>query len=204
MDKITADFMHQLYPQSLGAATWRGIKISKTPLDLWVYQELICRVRPDWLIETGSRWGGSACYFADVMALLRHGMVISVEARNMDLPAHERVHWLHGYSTTAAVVERVANLVAGAGTVLVSLDSAHRKRHVLAELDLYAPLVTPGSYLVVEDTAINGHPVKPDFGPGPAEALAEWLPQHPEFRADRKCEKWLATYNPGGWLQRRV
>jgi len=67
---------------------------------------------------------------------------------------------------------------------------------------MYAPLVTPGSYLIVEDTNINGNPVYPEFGPGPMEAVQEFLPEHPEFEVDRECEKFGLTFNPSGYLRR--
>ena len=99
-------------------------------------------------------------------------------------------------------LEHVRRAAEGAETVLVVLDSDHRKEHVLEELRLYAPLVTPGSYLVVEDTILNGHPVSPDFGPGPMEAAEEFLRGNPEFTSDRRREKLYLTFNPKGYLRR--
>jgi cephalosporin hydroxylase len=100
------------------------------------------------------------------------------------------------------VVAQVAERAAGAGAVLVLLDSDHRRDHVLAELRAYAPMVTPGSYLVVEDSNINGHPVYEDFGPGPTEAVQDFLKERDDFEVDRSREKFLLSFNPGGWLRR--
>jgi cephalosporin hydroxylase len=86
--------------------------------------------------------------------------------------------------------------------VLVVLDSDHRRDHVLAELYAYAPLVTPGSYLVVEDTNVNGHPVYEEFGPGPMEAVEDFLKDRDDFAADPTREKLLFTFNPRGWLRK--
>ena len=86
---------------------------------------------------------------------------------------------------------------------MVVLDSDHHRDHVLAELRTYSALVTPGSYLIVEDTNINGHPVRPEFGPGPMEAVDEFLRESPDFAIDPEREKFFLTFNPRGFLRRR-
>jgi cephalosporin hydroxylase len=85
---------------------------------------------------------------------------------------------------------------------MVILDSDHSREHVLAELETWHSRVSVGSYLVVEDTNINGHPVTEHLGPGPWEAVAEWLPAHPGFRSDAGREKFFLTFNPRGYLKR--
>jgi cephalosporin hydroxylase len=87
---------------------------------------------------------------------------------------------------------------------MVVLDSDHRRPHVLAELHRYAPLVSPASYLIVEDTNVNGHPVLPDFGPGPLEAVEDFLTESDDFFVDGSREKYFLTFNPGGYLCRRT
>jgi cephalosporin hydroxylase len=86
--------------------------------------------------------------------------------------------------------------------VLVTLDSLHTQDHVLKEMQIYSKLVTPGSYLVVQDTNLNGHPVAPRWGPGPWEAVQEFLKTNDNFVADHEREKFLLTFYPGGWLKR--
>ncbi len=90
----------------------------------------------------------------------------------------------------------------GAESVLVVLDSDHSKEHVLAELEAYSPLVSEGGYLIVEDTNINGHPVLPNWGPGPTEALEEFLADNEDFVSDKGREKFFFTQNPGGFSKR--
>jgi cephalosporin hydroxylase len=85
---------------------------------------------------------------------------------------------------------------------MVSLDSDHRAAHVQKELELYSPLVTPGMYLVVEDMHFNGYPILPKFGPGPTEAVEAFLKTNPPFERDRTRERFLLTFNPGGYLRR--
>jgi cephalosporin hydroxylase len=201
------DAFHTLFYDEARAhmhATWLGTRVRKSPTDLWTYQEILAELRPDLLIETGTKYGGSALYFASLMDLLDHGEVVSIDiVENERLPTHPRVTYLTGSSTDPAILTEVARRVEGKATVLVCLDSDHSAAHVADELRAYARFVTPGSYLVVEDTNINGHPVGRDWGPGPMEALDAWLPEAPDFEIDPTREKYLLTYQPRGWLRRR-
>jgi cephalosporin hydroxylase len=88
-------------------------------------------------------------------------------------------------------------------SVMVILDSDHSKKHVLDELRIYAPMVTPGHYLIVEDTNVNGHPALAEFGPGPMEALDAYLNEDMSFEIDSAQEKFFMTFNPRGYLRRR-
>lgn len=117
-------------------------------------------------------------------------------------PKHPRITYLLGSSTSNEILAKIRSLIQPGETVMVALDSDHRAPHVANELNLYSPLVTPGSYLVVEDTHFNGRPILPKFGPGPTEALQQFLPRHPEFQVDRSREKYGMTFNPGGYLKR--
>jgi cephalosporin hydroxylase len=85
---------------------------------------------------------------------------------------------------------------------MVILDSDHSQSHVEKELKLFAPLVTLNSYLIVEDTNINGHPAYPSFGPGPYEAVETFLRTNDNFEVDSSREKFLMTFNPKGYLKR--
>jgi cephalosporin hydroxylase len=206
--EIVADFTTLYYQQpAYWAGTyWFGVHCVKSPLDLWVYQEILHETRPDLIVETGTWLGGSAYYFASLLDLIGHGRVLSIdlEPRTDKYPVHPRVVYWGGHSSVApALLEEVRREADESKRVMVVLDSDHRKEHVLAELDAYAPLVSPGCYLVCEDTAINGHPVFAAHGPGPAEALMEWLPEHrDEWEVDPRREKFLMTFSPGGFLRR--
>jgi cephalosporin hydroxylase len=205
-DAMTRRF-HRLYydrrPQTWSNTSWLGTKVAKCPLDLWVYQELVQELRPALVIETGTFLGGSALFFASCMDLVDHGRVITIDVEpRPGRPTHPRITYLSGSSTDPSILETVRREAAEGGTVMVVLDSDHTYDHVLAELDAYAPLVTENSYLVVEDTNVNGNPVLPDFGPGPHEAVDAFLERRPPFVRDRTREKFLLTFNPGGWLRR--
>jgi cephalosporin hydroxylase len=182
---------------------WLGVPIQKCPLDLWIYQEILWELRPDLVVETGTFQGGSALFLASMCDLLGRGRVVTIDVHPREgRPAHERIAYLTGSSTDPDVVERVRAMAAPTDRVLVILDSDHSQAHVLAELRAYAPLVSPGSYLIVEDTNVNGHPVLPAFGPGPMEAVREFLAGAADFVADPTREKLLMGFNPGGWLRR--
>ena len=200
------DRFHILY-YDLAQSTWKntrwlGTPVNKLPLDLWLYQELLAELRPDLIVETGTLYGGSALYLAGICDLIGHGQVLSVDIAPRDQPAHPRVRYLTGSSTEPSIVRTVAEAAEGQSVVLVILDSDHTRDHVLDELHAYAPFVTPGSYLIVEDTNLNGHPVFPRFGPGPMEAVDEFLRHDRGFRRDPSMERLLLTFNPKGYLKR--
>lgn len=195
------------------ATRWRGVPIYKHPIDLWLYAELLHEVRPRTIIETGTAMGGSALYYADLLAMLgvRNYSVITVDVAplNPRWPAHDRIFYVPQFDSkdwppkggrwAGGMQLQVPPRLEP--PVLVVLDSDHAEAHVRVELDVYAPLVTPGSYLVVEDSNVGGHPVNVEHGPGPFEALADWLPAHPEYREDRaRPAAQLLSYHT--WLKR--
>jgi cephalosporin hydroxylase len=204
--QVTRQF-HRIYyaasRRTWGNTYWRGVRVLKCPLDLWVYQEILHEVRPDLIVESGTKHGGSAYYLASICDLLGHGEVVTIDITALpDRPEHPRITYLTGSSTDAAVVAKVDERIAGGSTVIIILDSDHSRDHVLAELDAWHARVSIGSYLIVEDTNINGHPVSKRSGPGPWEAVSEWLPAHPGFRRDASREKFFLTFNPRGFLKR--
>jgi cephalosporin hydroxylase len=184
--------------------SWLGHRVLKCPFDLWTYQELIYRIKPDLIIETGTFEGASAYYFASLLDLIGHGEVLTVDVTEVQTrPQHPRITYIVGSSTADAIIDQIRIHSQTAATVMVILDSDHSAAHVRRELELYSPLVTPGSYLVVEDTIVNGHPVLPDFGPGPMEAVLDFLATDGSFEVDRDMERHFMSFNPNGWLRRR-
>jgi cephalosporin hydroxylase len=183
---------------------YMGVRLLKCPTDLWTYQEILHATRPEVIVETGTAYGGSALYLAHLCETLGEGRVISVDITpSPDLPQHERVTYITGSSTSPEVVERVQQEAAGRRTMVI-LDSDHSAAHVLDELRAYSPLVTSGCYLVVEDTNVNGHPVLPEHGLGPMEAVREFLKSDRHFEIDRSREKFLLTFNRSGYLRRTI
>jgi len=182
---------------------WLGIPLRKCPMDLWIYQEIIHHLEPDIIIECGTSYGGSALFLASICDLVNNGTVITIDIEDIaNKPRHKRIKYLHGSSTSQEIVEQIQKLIAPKDKVMVILDSDHHKEHVLDELRIYSQFVTKGSYLIVEDTVLNGHPVRPDFGPGPMEAVEEFLKENKIFTVDQDKEKFYVTFNPKGYLRK--
>lgn len=185
---------------------YRGVRILKIPSDLWNYQEIFVERDIEWVVETGTRHGGSALFFADLLVMKGSpGRVISVDVERDSnaIPFHEKIDFELGDSGSAATAQRIeAMLPRERGRLFMILDSDHTCGHVLRELESLVPLLRRDDYLVVEDTCINGHPVRADFGPGPFEALQEYLARHPGvLAADTARErKFGFTAAPGGYL----
>ncbi len=203
------DRFHALYydtgtlGKTWSETTWLGTRVAKCPFDLWTYQEILAEVRPDVIVECGTLYGGSAAYFASICDLLGQGRILTIDVRaRPDRPEHPRITYLEGSSTDPAIVARVRAEIGASDVVLVILDSDHRKEHVLEELRTWSDVVTVGSYLVVEDTNLNGHPVAPEFGPGPMEALEIFIQEDGRFVPDAEREKFYLTFNPRGYLKK--
>jgi cephalosporin hydroxylase len=189
--------------------SYRGVRTLKNPLDMWNYQEIIAEHGIEWVLETGTRHGGSALFFADLLEARRAaGLVVSVDVdhTSLQITAHPRIRLLKGDSASPEIQEAVKGVLPRQrAPMFVILDSDHSKAHVQRELAAYVPLMQRGDYLVVEDTCVNGHPVRPDFGPGPMEAIEEFLGAHPgQLQGDAVREtKFGCTFAPGGYYLKK-
>ncbi len=110
--------------------------------------------------------------------------------------------WVHGPTHGEDAATRAAGIV-GDGRALVVIGTAAGKRRLVNEFDTYAPLVPVGSYVIVEETIMGGHPVWPSFGPGPWEAVREIIDTNPDFVIDPERERYGLSFNPSGYLKRR-
>jgi cephalosporin hydroxylase len=182
--------------------TWLGRRIETAPTDLVAYQEIISDVRPDYVVETGTGDGGRSLFLASICELVGHGEVISIGAEHgEELPRHPRLRYVEGRAHAPDVVQQVRRIV-DRGRALVILGSCVDRVKTTAEFDAYSSLVPVGSYVVITDTIVNGHPVWPAFGDGPAESVKQVLALHGEFVQDPNMEKYSLTFNPGGFLKR--
>lgn len=179
---------------------WLGREVSKLPLDAWIYQEIIWEQKPDIIVECGTDKGGSALFFASLFDLVGSGKVITIDV-NDTLVHHDRVTKIQGSSVAPETFEKAKGMAAGK-KVMVILDSDHERDHVLREMALYGELVTPGFYMVIEDSNINGHPVLPGWGAGPMEAIKKFLRTNSNFVIDKSREKFGVTFFPNGFLKK--
>lgn len=197
---------------------WLGLPIIQYPADIVAVQELIWRIRPQAIVETGVARGGSLALSASILELIGgDGFVIGVELDLRDqnreaLEAHPLAHrfrLVDGSSIEPAIVRQVEDVVGDRSPVLVLLDSNHTHEHVASELDAYSALVTPGSYIVVFDTVIEHLPADSfqnrPWGPGnsPMTAVAEFLARPGcRFEVDEEFQaKLQITVAPGGYLR---
>jgi len=191
--------------------TWLGVKTLKSPADMWNYQEILYYLKPSIVIEFGTRYGGSALFFAVVMRHLgKRFKLISVDIDAANISPDTRndpdIELLTLSTLDPRVVERIATLRREyKGPAFVILDSDHSKAHVLAEMKALRPVLVSGDYMVVEDSNLNGHPVWPSYGPGPFEAIQEYFREYPEdYQCDAAREgKFGFTFATGGFLIRR-
>jgi cephalosporin hydroxylase len=197
---------------------WMDRPIIQYPQDMVAMQELIWKVKPDLIIETGIAHGGSLIMSASMLALLELceaietgtvmdpknakrkvlGLDIDIRQHNREAieahPMSSRIQMIQGSSIAPEVIEQVKAVAKNHQRVMVCLDSNHTHDHVLAELEAYAPLTSVGSYCVVFDTIIEDMPKEmfPDrpWGPGdnPKTAVWEYLKTHAEFEIDKSID----------------
>ena len=190
---------------------FQNVRIIKNPLDLWMLQQIAYEIRPDFVIETGTWYGGSALYWGHTLngMGLENARVLTVDIQDLtgqgasSNPLWKKyVEFSLSSSTDPAIVAKYAQRVKGSRTI-VNLDSDHSMHHVLNELRAYAPMVSPGSYIAVEDTHLDGVPTHPEQGPGPMAAVLQFLSENHEFEQDFSREAMVMTSYPGGWLRRK-
>jgi len=197
--------------------SWLGIKIIQFPQDMVAVQEIIWQVKPDLIIESGIAHGGSLVFSASMLELIGgYGLVVGIDidirAHNRKVienhPMYKRITMIEGSSTDLNVVNQVKQLTEKRKRIMVMLDSNHTQEHVLRELELYSPLVTKGSYLVVFDTAIEDMPEDffPDRpwgkGDNPKTAVHEFLRINDRFMVDKDIEnRLLISVAPDGYLR---
>ncbi len=184
--------------------TYRGIKAIKNPFDYLLYQMLIFQVQPDLIIEVGTHQGGNSLYLADLLNILNKGQVHTIDITNYAPPIvaqHPRIQ-LFNEGWENYDLSQVSDFT----KVLVIEDSSHTYENTLQVLHKFAPVVTPQSYLIVEDGIVDALGLSSEFEGGPTRAIEEFLKQNKNFSIDRYwCDFFgkNATFNPNGYLQKK-
>ncbi|HCE45338.1 MAG TPA: hydroxylase [Lentisphaeria bacterium] len=196
--------------------SWLGIPIIQFPEDIVIMQELIWKIRPDVIVETGVAHGGSAILYSSILEIIGKGKVIAVdiEIRQYNKiaikshPLSKRINLIEGSSTDEKIFEDVKRLINKGDKVLVALDSSHSYNHVLKELDMYSKIVPEDSYLVAMDGAQaqawdlpSGKKEWKDDNP--LKAIEDFLSTHPGWESDPYYNRLVVTSNPRGFLRRK-
>ena len=195
--------------------TWLGVPIIQLPEDILIIQELIWRIRPDVIVESGVAHGGALVLYASLLEMLGHGRVIGVDIEirkynRLAIEAHRmspRISLIEGGSTDPTTFAAVRDQIHPGERVMVMLDSSHTRDHVRAELELYSELVTPGSFVVVFDEVMREVADAPNANPewdhdNPLGAVNDFLQDHRDFIAETGYERLYVTYCRGGFLRR--
>ena len=179
---------------------YRGVLTWKNILDLWIVQEIIHDTQPEFVVEIGSKFGGTTLWLSDVMRSVGSGGVISIDLLRPATNFPDNVQFVQGDSVAPETVATVEESRAG-GRTMVMTDSNHAANHVLAELELYAPMVAPGCYFIVEDGIVDVMAWQ-QYTPGPLVAVQKFLCANNQFVIDESREKFILTYAPSGFLKR--
>ena len=203
-DEQRDSFIHAYWrSRAWQQVTWLGQAVPAAPADLLAYQDLIAEIRPDWIIETGTKGGGRAMFLASVCDLVGQGRIISIDMQQPDsLPEHPRVTYLAGSPVRGETMQGIRELTGSDPKGLVILGTRGRRNRMVDEFEALAPLVAPGSYAVIEHTVLNGRPIDASHGPGPFEAMRILRERHPNFIVDHEREKQAVTFNLNGFMKR--
>lgn len=207
-EQLIVDQFHKLYFEKLEQKSglqisWLGHHTGKVPADLWRYQEIIFEYKPDFIVECGTYWGGSAIYMASIMDLINHGRIFSLDKYPKNpLPTHPRVTYFKGDSSSQESFDKISKKIPDNSKVLVILDSDHHAEHVYKEMKLFDKIIPSGGMMIVEDTFLGGNPSHFEYGQGPIPAIEKFLKENSNYSIEKKNERFLFTLNRDGFLRK--
>ncbi|MDD5585162.1 MAG: CmcI family methyltransferase [Candidatus Omnitrophica bacterium] len=195
--------MLELLQKELFNSTYFDIPVLKSPIDFWIYMEIIYQIQPDLIIEIGNFHGGSTLALAHILNNIGKGRVVGVDISHdvvaQKVRAHPGITLITG--DACSVFPQVKSLVKEHETVLIIEDSAHTYQNTFNVLTTYSPLVSKGSYFIVEDSNCH-HGIEIGPVPGPYEAIERFISENKDFLIDRTKERFIITSNPKGYLRR--
>ena len=204
LDMPLSKVLQVIQDRIITKSTYFGIPTLKSPVDFWIYQEIIFETKPDVIIEIGNNCGGSTLALAHICDLLDRGRVIGLDISHGKVPDHVRKHpritFIEGDACQS--FDNVSKLISKEDMVLVIEDSAHTYDNTLRVLETYSVLIKPGCYFIVEDSICH-HGLVVGPKPGPYEAIETFVNVNSDFEIDRSRESFLITWNPKGYLKRR-
>ena len=203
LDMPLGDLLSIIQDRIMKQTNYFGVKAIKSPIDHWVYQEIIFETKPDVIVEIGNANGGGTLSLAHICDLIDTGRIIGIDLSHKTVPGqvkkHPRITLIEG--DACHCFENVESLISKEESVLVIEDSSHTYDNTLNVLRIYSVLTKPGDYFIVEDSICHhGLSVGPE--PGPYEAIETFLKENTDFVADRSKESFLITWNPKGYLRR--
>ena len=178
---------------------WMGLRIQKNPIDMWIYQDIIYQNKPDFLIECGTAFAGSACYFASLFEVMGNGNVITIDIGKSEeyieqIPDRlkDRVEFFRGPTNHEYILSEIDKMVNGK-KVMVVLDSAHDAANVYGEMIAYHNIVTPGQYMVIEDI----------YQGGPGKAIGTYMEKYDDLEIVHDYDFFEDSFNFGGYLRKK-
>ncbi len=204
LDMPLSEVLKNIQNRIMTETTYFGVTALKSPMDFWVYQEIIFDMRPDVIIEIGNNQGGSTLALAHLCDLLGTGKIIGLDISHEKIPEivsqHPRITLIEGDACSS--FSKVKQLISEKDRVLIIEDSSHTYENTLNVLNTYSTLTKSGDYFIVEDTiCYHGLEVGPQ--PGPYEAVEKFISENDSFEIDRTKESFLITWNPKGYIKRK-
>jgi len=203
LDMPLRDVLSIVQESIITKTTYFGIGAQKSPMDAWVYQEIVYETLPDVIIEIGTAHGGGTLFLAHLCDLLGKGRVIGLDISHQNVPdtvrKHPRISLVEG--DACQNFEYVEKMISKDERVLVIEDSSHTYENTLNVLRVYSGLVKLGDYFIVEDSICHHGLVVGPY-PGPYEAIETFVTENKEFEIDRTREHFLISWNPKGYLKR--
>jgi cephalosporin hydroxylase len=205
LDMPLRDVLDVIQSRIIKKTSYWGVPARKSPLDSWVYQEIIFEMKPDVIVEIGTMFGGSTLALAHMLDTLGHGKIIGLDITHEKVPnsvrQHPRITLIEG--DACENFQQVKRLLSPDDNILVIEDSSHTYENTLNVLRTYSALTSPGNYFIVEDSICH-HGLTVGPNPGPYEAIETFIDENPDFEIDRSKESFLITWNPKGYLRRKA